>query len=195
MTKKYSRVENPLVGISVYYDAIDCGRFVSQLEDACKNPNDPLIWEDPYTGHGVVTDYRTSVNCSLEIVMSPQSQHSLTPSLKKDIKERLDVCAEDYANQYRIPAQIHEPYQVLKYSEGANYRAHFDFCPETPRYFSIVGIMRAPEEGGELEFPYFDYTFKPVENSVIIFPASPPYTHIAHPVKKGLKYSLVTWYL
>lgn len=195
MTHKFSKIENPIVGISVYYGALDCGRFISQLEDSCRDPNDPLVWNDAYTGHGVVTDYRSSVNCDLDIVLAPTSQHPLAADLKSTIKEKIDLCAEDYSMQYRIPINRHEPYQVLKYTEGANYRAHFDYCTESPRYFSIVGVMRAPDEGGDLEFPYFDYTFKMVEGSVIVFPASPPYTHIAHPVTKGLKYSLVTWYL
>lgn len=192
---KFSSIENPVVGISIYHDVIDCGRFISMLEDACKDPNDPLAWDDAYTGASDISDYRSSVNCSLDIVMDPRSSHPLSPMLKNDIKYRIDACVEDYINQYRIPSGVHEPFQVLKYTEGAHYRAHFDTSSINPRYFSMVGVMRAPDDGGELEFPYFNYTFKPVEKSIIIFPANHPYTHIAHPVKKGLKYSLVTWFL
>lgn len=193
---KFSSVEEPVVGISIYHEVLkDCGRFISMLEDSCKNPNDPLIWEEAYTGVSDVSDYRTSINCNLDIVMNPKMNHPLSEILKEGIKSKIDACIEDYVNQYRIPSAMHEPFQVLKYTEGANYRAHFDTSERNPRYFSMVAVLRKPEEGGELEFPYFNYTFELEEGSVIVFPANHPYTHIAHPVKKGLKYSLVTWYL
>lgn len=193
---KYSSVEEPVVGICVYKNVItDCGRFIALLEDSCKNPNDPLCWEDAYTASSDVSDYRSSINCSLDIAMNPKMSHPLSEIIRDGIKSKIDACTEDYINQYRIPSAVHEPFQVLKYSEGAHYRAHFDTSNLNPRYFSMVAILRSPEDGGQLEFPYFNYTFEPEERSVIFFPANHPYTHIAHPVKKGLKYSLVTWFL
>lgn len=193
---KYSSVEEPVVGVCVYKDVLkNSGRFVSMLEDSCKDPNDPLVWEVAYTGKSDVSDYRSSINCSLEIVMDPKMSHPLSQFLREEIKFNIDACVEDYINQYRIPSAMHEPFQVLKYSEGANYRAHFDTSERNPRSFSMVAVLRKPEEGGELEFPYFNYTFELEEGSVIFFPANHPYTHIAHPVRKGLKYSLVTWFI
>lgn len=194
--KKYETTENPIVGASVYRGAFDATKFLSILESSCGSTQDPLLWEDSYIGPqaGQVSDYRTSVNCSLDVIMSNNSKHQLRPELLS-IKEKIDMCVGDYANQYRLSIGIHEPYQVLKYSEGAHYRAHHDRSKENGRTVSVVASLQAPEEGGELEFPFFDYTFKATTGSLIVFPSTHPYTHIAHPVTKGLKYSLVTWYI
>lgn len=194
--KKYESVENPVVGISVYHGVFDASNFLSTLESSCGSSQDPLVWEDSHVGPngGYISEYRTSVNCHLELIMSNVSKHQLKPSLY-ELKDKIDACAADYSEQYDCNMGIHEPYQVLKYTEGANYRAHHDRSSLNGRTVSIVASLQAPEEGGELEFPFFGYTFKPVSGSLAIFPSTHPYTHIAHPVTKGLKYSLVTWYL
>jgi hypothetical protein len=46
-----------------------------------------------------------------------------------------------------------------------------------------------------LEFNNFDLTIKLEKNSIVLFPSNFPYSHIAHPVKSGVKYSLVTWFI
>ena len=55
-------------------------------------------------------------------------------------------------------------------------------------------VLKAPEEGGNLEFPNFSTEVEIKDGMVILFPSNFPYIHIAHPVKKGIKYSLVTWF-
>jgi predicted 2-oxoglutarate/Fe(II)-dependent dioxygenase YbiX len=60
---------------------------------------------------------------------------------------------------------------------------------------SLVACFSDGFEGGELEFPFFDLKIKLEKNSLVLFPSNFPYTHIAHPVTSGTKYSLVTWFV
>jgi predicted 2-oxoglutarate/Fe(II)-dependent dioxygenase YbiX len=100
----------------------------------------------------------------------------------------------DYAKRYGISESLyHEHYQVLKYSSGEEYGCHYDGPSSTKRVISAVCYLNDRYEGGEIEFPFFDIKYRPVPGSLILFPSNFAYTHIAHPVKTGVKYNLVTW--
>jgi predicted 2-oxoglutarate/Fe(II)-dependent dioxygenase YbiX len=47
--------------------------------------------------------------------------------------------------------------------------------------------------GGEIEFVHHGITIKPSPGMLVLFPANYAYSHIAHPVKTGTKYAIVTW--
>lgn len=87
----------------------------------------------------------------------------------------------------------HEGYNMLKYSGGEEYKAHYDTAGDLGRIISAVCYLNDDYVGGELEFPRFNVKIKPQSGMLIIFPSSYPYVHIAHPIKEGIKYSLVTW--
>ena len=59
---------------------------------------------------------------------------------------------------------------------------------------SLVMFLNDDYEGGELEFPYFDYKIVPQKGKVVLFPSSFAYSHIAHPVEEGTKYTAINWY-
>ena len=104
-------------------------------------------------------------------------------------------------------------FNIKKYNTGASMGAHYDQLDgdKTLRY-SLVMYLNDDCEGGEISFklseykdngivaaPDFDYDVavsnnqidfgvKPKAGSIIIFPSSAPYYHIAHTVKSGVKY-------
>jgi predicted 2-oxoglutarate/Fe(II)-dependent dioxygenase YbiX len=88
---------------------------------------------------------------------------------------------------------ITEGFNVLRYQTGEEYKAHFDGATATHRSFSPILYLNDDYTGGELEFVYHNIKIKPKAGMLAMFPASFPYAHIAHPVKTGTKYAIVTW--
>lgn len=125
-----------------------------------------------------------------------------------------DVC-EDYAKSIGDPDEprLFPVFTIKKYNTGAAMGAHYDQLDgdKTLRYSLVMYLNEVPE-GGEISFklseyedhnkvisPDLDYDIavsnnqidfgvKPSAGSVIIFPSSAPYYHIAHTVKSGVKY-------
>jgi hypothetical protein len=130
------------------------------------------------------------------------------------MKSFYSVC-EDYAESVGDPDEprLFPVFNIKKYNTGASMGAHYDQLDgdKTLRY-SLVMYLNDDCEGGEISFklseyednrqlisPNRDYSVavenneidfgvKPSAGSVIIFPSSAPYYHIAHTVKSGFKY-------
>jgi predicted 2-oxoglutarate/Fe(II)-dependent dioxygenase YbiX len=99
-----------------------------------------------------------------------------------------------YAQRYNVYSPLfHEEYDLLKYEEGQEYKAHHDDGIGMNRVISSILYLNDDYEGGEIEFIHMGVKIKPQAGMLILFPSSFPYTHIAHPVTKGKKYALVTW--
>jgi Rps23 Pro-64 3,4-dihydroxylase Tpa1-like proline 4-hydroxylase len=86
-----------------------------------------------------------------------------------------------------------EPYNILKYSGGQHYKAHFDGGTKSKRSISIILYLNDDYTGGELEFVNFGIKIKPERGMLVVFPSNYAYRHIAHPVDSGTKYAIVTW--
>jgi hypothetical protein len=132
----------------------------------------------------------------------------------KIMKALYDV-SKDYANSVgdTDEPRLFPVFNIKKYNTGASMGAHYDQLDgdKTLRY-SLVMYLNDVPEGGEISFklseykdhhqlvsPDLDYSIavknneidfgvKPSAGSVIIFPSSAPYYHIAHTVKSGVKY-------
>jgi predicted 2-oxoglutarate/Fe(II)-dependent dioxygenase YbiX len=126
--------------------------------------------------------------------MKPYPETDLSKFFTETIRNPIEEVSEDYRSEFLIPTAMHEPYSLLKYLEQAEYKPHHDHAPDNRRVYSMVSFLSTSEEGGQLEFPLFDVTVEAICGRVIMFPSNFPYLHIAHPVTKGVKHSLVTWY-
>jgi prolyl 4-hydroxylase len=100
-----------------------------------------------------------------------------------------------YINQFATECQFHivEPFNLLKYQTGEEYKAHFDGTTQTHRAFSPILYLNDDYTGGELEFVHHNVKIKPTAGMLAIFPSNYAYAHIAHPVLTGTKYAIVTW--
>lgn len=188
-------VENPGLCISVYKDVFNPFNFINKLEETIENSfGEDLNWDVSRVGSGQSHQYRTSLSCSMTTLLVPYPENDLSTIFRKEVYFPTIEVVNDYVEEHRLPNGAHEVISVLKYSGLAEYHAHHDHHSDNRRVFSLVACLGAPEEGGELEFPNFDLTIKPEAGSVIFFPSNFPYVHIAHPVSKGVKYSMVTWF-
>lgn len=86
-----------------------------------------------------------------------------------------------------------EPYALLRYKEGEQYKSHYDGGTGSSRCISVLIYINDDYEGGEIEFPHFKTKIKPKAGTLVLFPSNYAYSHIAHPVLDGTKYVIVTW--
>lgn len=187
---------SPAVAISVYEDIVKPEPFIYELEkliDETKG-EDMFGWFSSPVGAGKTSQYRTSLSCPATPLLPPYPETPLAALFRNDIHGPLVNVVTDYIVNSGAGAGSREFLHILKYEGNAEYRAHHDHSPDTRRVFSLVASLGEAEEGGELEFPNFDVTIRLKAGSIVLFPSNFPYVHIAHPVKKGTKYSLVTWY-
>ena len=182
--------------IFVYEDAIrDGSQFIEMLEEQTRDEWSTLQWDFSRTGSGRVSEYRSSRLCSLMDITRPCSESPIANLFNNSILKDVNACIRDYNLYHGIPPQMNgEGWIVLKYEGEAQYRTHWDHSSDNARTISVVAFPHSTAEvGGDLYFPHFGVTVKPVTGTVVVFPSNFPYTHTAHPVEDGIKYSLVTW--
>jgi predicted 2-oxoglutarate/Fe(II)-dependent dioxygenase YbiX len=72
-----------------------------------------------------------------------------------------------------------------------------DDAPEVPRTLSMIFLLNDDYEGGELTLydpesnPLFSLPVK--KNQLIVWPSNFMFPHGVAPVKKGTRYSIVSW--
>ena len=187
--------------VNYYTDVYDASEFIRLIEEEAEKPWPRMEWARSATGSGggdgySINEYRSSMEMSLVSIMTNEDVAELN-----EIKERfnsmyshIDKCVWDYRNQYDLSLSRHEPFSVLRYEDNAEYHIHTDSSPQNGRVMSMVAYLNDGYVGGNLEFPLLDINLQPKAGSVILFCSAFPYQHVAYPVTKGTKYSLVTWF-
>ncbi len=125
---------------------------------------------------------------------------SCNPEIRKELDIRIFKCAEKAISMYKdiYPlAQIEEDsgYELLRYSEGSFYTTHTDSFKHRPRAVSCSFALNDDYEGGEFAFFNQDLKYKLKKGSVIMFPSNFMYPHEILPVTKGVRYSIITWFV
>lgn len=168
---------------------------IKMLENECADPYSGIYWERAGTiGQGPFQKSRTNLLCNItdkaNIADNPVAQN-----IHNQFNMLLLAATIPYAQRYGIHEPLwHEGYQVLRYAEGQEYKAHYDGgSTEVNRIISCVCYLNADYQGGEIEFVNFKVKIKPEPGMLIVFPSSFPYMHVAHSITKGTKYNLVTW--
>jgi hypothetical protein len=107
--------------------------------------------------------------------------------------KNFDPIEKDYMNTYGIGSEWHDSYGILKYGAGQQFTNHIDDHPSYHRRVSTVYYLNDNYEGGEINFPRFNITFKPKANQMIVFPSTYVYNHSVSPVVQGERYAVVSW--
>ena len=113
---------------------------------------------------------------------------------KKSLELGIDKIVVDYRSRYSIPEIKSHHTVLLRYEPGNMFHNHFDEAKTYPRIVSVSMFLNDNFEGGELEFKEFGIKIKPDAGDVVVFSSSFPYMHQVHPVKIGIRYSVVKWY-
>lgn len=114
----------------------------------------------------------------------------LLTSLESGITSAVDA----YSTRYGLHKLVSKQWSLIRYEQNNMFRNHYDDSPIFPRTASLSFFLNDDFSGGELVFPEFDLTIKPIAGDVIIFPSNHPYIHRVNPVLTGIRYSAVRWY-
>ena len=86
---------------------------------------------------------------------------------------------------------------ILRYYEGGKYVTHVDHSRAVPRTLSAILLLNNEYEGGELKFFYpcgkLMKEVKPALGRLIIWPSNFLYPHAVEPIRRGIRYSIVSW--
>jgi len=190
--------EELFVGLHRYKNLTDGATFVEMLENETKSEWSSLQWSNSTIADGIVSEYRSSLRCSLVPLFPPFTNYNASPlgfMFRRHVYEPVILAVEHYQQVNMLDPCIHEEFELLKYQGGGRYNAHYDHHSMNSRIFSVVSFLGNTSQGeGQLEFPRLGITVEAEPNTTVIFPANFPYIHIAHPVHTGVKYSMVTWY-
>ena len=172
----------------------DPEKTINAIETECSNPESPISWFRAETiGQGVNQDARTNLNmCITHLALNENV--SLMQNIHNQFNMILLAATQTYVQNYGInETLVHEPYNILKYKGGQEYKCHYDGGGTTNRTLSALLYLNSDFEGGELEFPFFDIKITPEPGMLILFPSNFAYSHVAKPITAGTKYALVTW--
>lgn len=166
---------------------------IQMVEHETLSPDSGVAWTRATTiGQGVYQDSRT--NYHLGITASAQeSGNQVAQNIHNQMYLLLLASTIPYAQKHGVEEMHHEPYNMLRYRGGQEYKAHFDGPTNSGRSISAICYLNDDYEGGEIEFVNFNIKIKPEPGMLILFPSNYAYRHIAHPVTDGTKYAIVTW--
>lgn len=167
---------------------------INDVESQVANLDSGVYWKKaPTIGLGDNQDYRKNMVLDLTY-MCDITDNSIIQNIHNQYYSMLLSASNSYATRLGINEHLyHEGYQMLKYSNGQDYRAHYDGATDDKRCISAICYLNNDYVGGEIEFVNFGIKIKPEPGMLILFPSNYAYKHIAHPVTEGTKYAIVTW--
>ena len=180
--------------IDIFEDAwLNPKETISTMEDECSAAGSGAFWTRAETiGLGINQNKRTNYLINVSDTAS-KFDNAVCKDIHNQMYMLLLATTIPYAIKHDIDQLQHESYSMLRYQGGQEYKAHYDGSTSTGRSVSAIIYLNDDYEGGEVEFVNFGVKIKPKAGMLLLFPSNYAYTHIAHPVKSGTKYALVTW--
>ena len=114
--------------------------------------------------------------------------------IEEILESSLDQCLKDYCSQYAIDGIVPEDWQLVRYGEGQQFGTHLDENYDNPRTVSLTMYINNDYTGGELEYVWFNKTYRPDPGDIIIFPSNYVFSHKVHKVLSGTRYVVVRFY-
>jgi predicted 2-oxoglutarate/Fe(II)-dependent dioxygenase YbiX len=194
-----ARVENPAIGVYIYKNALKKDmKLVERLEKVIEeNSGHWFKWSEAQVGdYQTMKDYRDCVDFKVGKLdtQRPEVANTDMASIYNEIDERLQECLKDYCAKFNISMEYQEAVNFVRYGKGQHFAAHSDHGFSYVCTVSSVMYLNDNYAGGELHFPFLDYTYTPEEGDIVLFPSTFLYLHAALPVEEGIKYAAVTMF-
>jgi len=113
------------------------------------------------------------------------------------------ACHEILGKRIQQPMEWFEMPHLLRYGPQGKYTVHSDaehFDLKARRFYrfldrdvSMLIYLNDDYEGGELNFPWLNYRYRPVAGDLVFFPSNHVFSHESLPIQSGTKYALVSW--
>lgn len=184
-------------GIVVYSDLIDEYKdLITDIEEGLSSAS--ISWGSAYVDGGINVKIRDTSSISVPYIDGiDENFNSFVEAFNKSLSNlfylNLVPAEKDYMSDYGIYFSNHDNYQILKYGKGQHFTNHIDDHEKYHRRVSSVYYINDDYEGGEINFPRFNISYKPKANQMIVFPSTYVYNHSVSPVIDGERYSVVSW--
>jgi hypothetical protein len=188
-------------GIVVYSNVIDQHQtLIPYIENSAASGS--LEWQKAYVRSSgadeVDTNTRDTLTIgvpylnNLELNLLDENQ-SATKRLSQIFFNAFDPIENDYKNNFSLSTESHDVYGILKYGVGQKFTNHIDDHLAYPRRLSSVYYINDDYDGGEINFPRFGLSYKPLANEMLLFPSIYVYNHSVSEVTSGTRYAVVSW--
>lgn len=167
---------------------------ITAVEERIQSPDSDIRWEKATTV-GLGQDQEIRTNKHLNITDCAKRNNDIVfQNIHNQFNMLLLATTIGYNERFFVNEPFwHEEYNLLKYRINTQYHRHYDGATASGRCVSAICYLNNDYEGGELEFPNFGIKIKPEPGMLMLFPSNFAYAHVAHPVKSGTKYAIVTW--
>lgn len=184
-------------GIVIYSDVIpNSSELIGDIEEGMLGAQ--VSWISAGVDGGLNTNVRDTDSISIPYLEGiDENFSSFTDAFNKSLSNifylTLVAAEKDYMTDYGVYFPDHDDYQILKYGKGQKFTNHIDDHPKYHRRLSSVYYINDNYDGGEINFPRFNISYKPKANQMIIFPSTYVYNHSVSPVIDGTRYAVVSW--
>ena len=176
-----------------FLSAEECGEILAVANERTTNRLE-LVDREKTTRDELVRTYDDK-RITERVDMSGH-QHLLDDPIKRAIATRVEPTMDCKVEWMEEP-------HILKYEPGSFYATHADSENLNPdsnlwekildRDVSMLLYLDDDYEGGELEFPNFNFKMRPRAGMLVYFPSDSRYRHSALAVTSGTRHAIVTW--
>jgi len=169
--------------------------------------------ENEYLPSEIMGGHNSYRRTSTEVSISAVNVQEKNPETRKKIDSKIYTAfarsLDDYVDEFcTFDCNADTGYSLLKYSEGCEFKEHFDdpirafrnrngtISEESAVKRQISGIILLNDnfEGGELKFYKQKYKPEIKKGTCLLFPSNTLFPHRVTPVIKGTRYSVVSWF-
>jgi hypothetical protein len=141
-----------------------------------------------------------NIRSASTIILSQNSVMQQNLKVRRKLDRYIFASAGNAINKYRskfpdVFVQEDSGYELLRYTEGQFYTQHTDSFKGRPRSISCSFALNDDYEGGEWGFFDRAMQIKPPKGAAILFPSNFMYPHEIMPITKGVRYSVITWFI
>jgi len=168
-----------------------CDEILNEFKDSDE-------WIDTVVGKqtNVNKNIRNCKTIGISFPLIIQKNSEIRHKLDNIIYSEVTKCIKKYNDKFpHCKIEEDSGYELLKYSEGCFYIQHVDSFKAAPRSVSCSFILNDDFEGGEFAFFDRELIYKLEKGDALMFPSSFMYPHEIMPVTKGIRYSMITWFI
>jgi hypothetical protein len=177
----------------VVFDGVITDALCDAILEEYKDCDD---WVPAITASGASDKERQCDNIGISFDSITQKNPKVRIKLDKYVFASAGLVIQKYNEKFPL-CRIQEDsgYELLRYKEGQFYSDHTDSFKDRPRAISCSFALNDDYEGGEFAFFDREIVHKLKKGSCIMFPSNFMYPHQVMPVIKGVRYSIVTWFI
>ena len=179
--------------VKVYYNIVSeelCDKILKEYQNSSE-------WNPTRVGAGEVNS--NIRNCSVVQISDPQvieNNFEIRKFIDVELHQQLLEVVKKYSEDFpEFCPSIDTGYDLLRYETGQFYTKHTDSFQQQQRSVSCSLLVNDDYDGGEFAFFDREMVIRAPKGSVIVFPSNFMYPHEIMPVTKGIRYSIITWYV